>query len=95
VSPKTLRALFEIRLRWSDEVPQEEPARCNHLARGCGPLVAQATGRKLEVVAERLVDEGREWIGALGGERRRRRQEGDAEGSGSQITLHDDHRKVF
>lgn len=29
--PKTLRALFEIRLRWSDEVVQEQPARCDGL----------------------------------------------------------------
>lgn len=33
MSPKTLRALFEIRLRWSDEVPQEEPAQCGSLWR--------------------------------------------------------------
>jgi len=29
--PRTLRALFEIRLRWSDEVHHEEPAHCGSL----------------------------------------------------------------
>lgn len=31
MSPRTLRALFEIRLRWSDEVHHAEPARCGSL----------------------------------------------------------------